>query len=360
MLQRFSTAELNHYCQPRPGETRLGQLVQLPDVKLPYPELLAQHKAAGGQFVLLGIAESIGPRANLGLAGAELGWQAFLQRFLNLQHNDSIATSTILLLGQIDCADLQQQAATLSNQQPAHLSRLRQLCSELDQRVSAQIVPIFAAGLYPIVIGGGHNNAYPLLQALAEVSKQPVNCANLDPHADFRPLEGRHSGNGFSYASKAGYLGHYTVLGLDLQKNSAQSLVLLQQAGGHYISYQHMFIQQQCSFQQALDKTIALSCQASADIAIELDTDSIQAMPASALNYSGISVAQAAQFVFQLARLPRARYLHLAEAAPACHPAGLDAGLKQCGQVLATLVLAFISGKTIQPATSLTSTPQAD
>lgn len=349
MLQRFTLNDLQQYAVCRDGEDRLGQQLTIPDPDLAYPDLLAAHKAAGGQFVLLGIAECIGPLANLGKPGAELGWQAFLHRFINLQHNDALATGRILLLGQIECADLQQQATALSQNDLQQLTQLRRLCAELDQRVSDELIPIFAAGLYPIVIGGGHNNAYPLLQALAQVSKQPVNCANLDPHADFRPLEGRHSGNGFSYASAAGYLGHYSVLGLDLQKNSATSLTMLQQAGGDYISYQQIDVRQELSYQQALDSVIEQCCQGVADIAIELDTDSIQGMPASALNYTGLSVGQAAQFVFQLARLPRARYLHLAEAAPACHPAGLAAGLSQCGQVLATLVLAFISGKALQP-----------
>ncbi|WP_019675740.1 formimidoylglutamase [Arsukibacterium perlucidum] len=349
MLQRFTISDLNDLCVRRSGESRLGQQLRLPDPALSVAELLAGHKADGGQFVLLGIAECIGPRANMGNPGAELGWQAFLQRFLNLQHNDNLVPEHILLLGQIDCVDLQQQATTLDNQDPQQLATLRQLCAELDQRVNQQLIPIFEAGLYPIVIGGGHNNAYPLLQALAEVSQQPVNCANLDPHADFRPLEGRHSGNGFSYASAAGYLEHYMVLGLDLHKNSATSLAMLHQAGGEYISYQQVAVRQELSFQQALDKVVEHCCHGIADIAIELDTDSIQQMPASALNYTGLSAEQAAQFVFQLARLPRARYLHLAEAAPACHPAGLAAGINQCGQVLATLVLAFINGKALQP-----------
>ena len=349
MLERFTISDLNNYCISRSGEDRLGSQLTLPQSERDTTELLAAHKAAGGQFVLLGIAECIGPLANMGNPGAELGWHAFLQRFLNLQHNNHLNASRILLLGQMACSDLQQRAATLSNQNPEQLQELRQLCAELDQRVYQQVRLIFEAGLYPVVIGGGHNNALPLLQALAEVSGRPVNCANLDPHADFRPLEGRHSGNGFSYAKAAGYLENYTVLGLDLQKNSATSLALLQQAGGDYLSYQQIAVRQELSYQQALDRAIEHCCQGAADIAIELDTDSIHMMPASALNYTGLTVEQAAQFVFQLAKLPRARYLHLAEAAPACHPAGVTAGISQCGQVLSALVLAFIAGKALQP-----------
>ncbi len=33
-----------------------------------------------------------------------------------------------------------------------------------------------------------------------------INSINLDAHSDFRPAEGRHSGNGFRYAEEDGYL----------------------------------------------------------------------------------------------------------------------------------------------------------
>jgi formiminoglutamase len=33
-----------------------------------------------------------------------------------------------------------------------------------------------------------------------------VNAINFDAHSDFRILEGRHSGNGFSYAYEEGFL----------------------------------------------------------------------------------------------------------------------------------------------------------
>lgn len=58
----------------------------------------------------------------------------------------------------------------------------------------------------PIAIGGGHNNAYPMLKGYSLAKKEKINAINCDPHADFRALEGRHSGNGFSYAVNDGYL----------------------------------------------------------------------------------------------------------------------------------------------------------
>lgn len=345
MLKRYTAATVEHFLTQRQGERRLGQQLMLPEPAMPLDAALQQAVQAGCRFVLLGIPEDIGPRANLGLPGAADGWAAFLGKFLNLQANHFINASQILLLGEIDCTKLQQQADSLNPQQPAQLAQLRQLVSTLDQQVKPIIAAILAAGLYPLIIGGGHNNSYPLLQALRQVSQALPNSANLDPHSDFRPLEGRHSGNGFSYAWRDGCLQHYFVLGLHELKNSAATLEHLQQAGAEYCSYQQIFVRQELNYQQALDKCIEAVIQGDGDIGIEVDTDSISLMPVSAFTNCGISVQAAEQFVYQLAKLPRSRYLHLAEAAPLQHPAGKAAGTNEAGQVLAALVYAFIQGK---------------
>ena len=345
MLNFFTRDQLNQYCSIRDGEQRLGQALNLPEPALNLAEQLAQSKAEGCRFVLLGVPEDIGPRANLGLGGADKGWTAFLSKFVNLQSNHFIAAGQILLLGEIQCADLQQQASTLDISQPQQLSQLRQLLEVLDHRVATVVQAIFDAGLLPVVIGGGHNNSYPIIKALSQASGQQVNCANLDPHSDFRPLEGRHSGNGFSYAWQDGMLKHYFVLGLHELKNSAATLAQLQQAGGEFCSYQRIFVRQELNYQQALDMCIDNVVLGNGDIGIEVDTDSISLMPVSAFTNCGISVQAAEQFVYQLAKLPRSRYLHLAEAAPLQHPAGLAAGINEAGQVLSALVLAFMQGK---------------
>lgn len=345
MLNFFTHDQLQQYCSTRNGEQRLGQALSLPDPALNLAAQLAHSKAEGCRFVLLGVPEDIGPRANLGLGGADKGWTAFLSKFVNLQSNHFIAAGQILLLGEIQCADLQQQASTLDISQPLQLSQLRQLVEVLDTRVSSVVQAIFNAGLLPVVIGGGHNNSYPIIKALNQASGQQVNCANLDPHSDFRPLEGRHSGNGFSYAWQDGMLKHYFVLGLHELKNSAATLAQLQQATGEFCSYQRIFVRQELNYQQALDLCIDNVVQGSGDIGIEVDTDSISLMPVSAFTNCGISVQAAEQFVYQLAKLPRSRYLHLAEAAPAQHPSGLAAGVNEAGQVLSALVVAFMQGK---------------
>src|SRR5690606_22844258 len=153
MLNLFTSSKLGLFCTARSGETRLGQSVSLPAPTADLPQQLSLAAAEGCRYVLLGVPEDIGPRANLGLAGADKGWQAFLTKFLNLQANDFIPAKQILLLGHIECTDLQQQADVTDDSQSASPEQLRQLVSELDERVATVVQAIFAAGLYPLIIG---------------------------------------------------------------------------------------------------------------------------------------------------------------------------------------------------------------
>lgn len=346
-LDVLQAADLSPLQQRREGETRLGQSLQFLNPLLPFADALEHTVAQGCKYAILGIPEDIGPRANLGNGGAELGFQAFLSRFLNLQHNETIQPQHILLLGSIRCADLMQQSRDLSTTEPAELAQLRSLCAQLDARVADVLQSVFAAGLIPIVIGGGHNNALPILQALATSSGEAADAINLDPHCDFRLLEGRHSGNGFSYAHRAGWLRRYFVVGLHEQKNAQSALQQMREAGVGYRSYQEIYQSRSITLVQAIDDAFTfIDADAATPLGIELDTDSISGMPVSAMTNTGVSVSDAEYFVYRLAALPRVRYLHLAEAAPAMHPAGLKMGMSEAGQVLSALVLAFMAGRT--------------
>ena len=68
-------------------------------------------------------------------------------------------------------------------------------------------------------------------------------------------------------------------------------------------------------------------------------------MPVSAFTNCGFTVCEAEQYIHQLASSPEARYLHLAEAAPMNHPNGLEQGLNEAGQILATLVATYLSAR---------------
>jgi len=341
-LVSYRAASLAAFQQLRSGETRLGQSLYWPTQHGPLPEQLQQAKLNGVRFVLLGVPEDIGPRANLGQGGADLGWSAFVRKFINLQHNTALDPGQIWLLGELDCADLQQQSQALTSSDPEQLAQLRTLCGQVDQRLIPLLRAIFSAGLTPILIGGGHNNAYGLLAALSQQLQRPVNAINLDPHADYRLREGRHSGNGFSYAKADGYLQHYLVMAMHELKNSQSSLEQMRSEGVDVLSYQQLFVRQQADWPTLLQQW---QHQHDAPFGIELDTDAITGMPVSAYNSCGVSVQQAEHYVYLLASCQQSRYLHLAEAAPAQHPAGLAAGMNDAGQILSALVCAFVMAK---------------
>ncbi|ETW01371.1 hypothetical protein H310_06921 [Aphanomyces invadans] len=346
MVTTFQASDLQRLQSQRAGETRLGQALRFIHPELPLPQGLHEAKAQGVKYVIVGVPEDVGPRANFGNGGAALGFQSFLGRFLNVQANRFVKGSEILLLGEVNLADIQNKAASLSASDEAQLAELRAYVQMIDERVSAVLKQVFDANLIPIVIGGGHNNAYPILQALSQSRGSGVDCINLDPHCDFRLREGRHSGNGFSYAHEAKYLSTYFVLGLHEVKNAQSALDQMAQAGAGFTSYQDIFIRRQTTFTQAVDKAITFigGAEASKPVGLEVDTDSISGMPVSAMTNCGISVSDAEHYVYKVASelKNRVAYLHLAEAAPGQHPAGVGAGKSEAGQILTALVLAFV------------------
>ena len=335
---------LTNHITSRDGEIRLAQQLQLSDSS--DLELnLAHFQQQGAKFVLLGIPEDIGPRANLGRGGADTGWDAFLSRFCNLQQNGFIKGEEIALLGHIKCDDLQQKSAGLNLNNESKLAQLRQLVEQLDQRVSKVIEQIVLHDLTPIVIGGGHNNAYPILKGVSAAKGRGIAAVNLDPHTDFRALEGRHSGNGFNYAADQGYLSHYFSLGMHELKNSAANIAGLNEKHFPFISYQQIWSRRELSFEQALKVASCYLGDSCAPIGIELDLDSISFMPASAYTNCGVSLCDAEFYIDQMAKLPNSCYLHLAEGAPIQHPAGIEAGISDVGQAYAALVTSFIQSK---------------
>lgn len=329
---------------PRSGEVRLGQTVNcLPEIAdvHAYHQAIQQAWENGQRIAIVGVPESIGPRANLGRGGAEHAFSAALKGLLALQSNPMIADHELLMVGQVQCDDLQQQGDALRNTDSGELALLRELCERLDQRVSQVLLPLFEGGFDVILIGGGHNNAYPLLTALQQASGEPVGAVNLDPHADFRAREGRHSGNGFSYAYMDGALAHYHVVGLHEGKNNAESLKQLVDAEFTYRSVHELYC---TDWTLELEATAAKAEAWHVPLGVEIDVDALHGVPASAINFNGLPVANAYSLVEKLASLPRTRYLHLAEAAPSLHPAGREAGDMACAQLLSELVLAYLHG----------------
>jgi formiminoglutamase len=289
-FEYFNSENLSQLFSVREGEEKLGQKVRINSTPIDL----------NGKFVIIGVAEDIGPRANLGFAGAEAGFNAFITRFLNVQSNRFLNGSDILVYGVVRCSE------TFSN---SDLVELRNTVEQLDLLLEEVLQVVFSSGGIPIVIGGGHNNAYPIIKAYSHVNQKKIDVLNIDPHADFRKLEGRHSGNSFSYAMQEGALGKYTVLGLHQSYNSESMLQDLEKQGvdftffEDYIDDKELFYRDLSKFE---DKQFGL----------EIDMDTIKQMPSSAYTPSGFSVEEIRRALRFLANSSKVVYLHLPEAAP--------------------------------------------
>ncbi len=317
---------LFEFISQRSGEKKLGESLF---VGSDYG--MAELKDCPAKYVLLGIPEDIGPRANYGQAGARSAWTAFLGKFLNMQSNAYLSGEEVLLLGAFSF-----EALELNEEKREQNSRI---VAELDVAVSLLIEHIVQADKIPIVIGGGHNNAYGLLKGSSMALKQAIQVCNLDPHADYRPLEGRHSGNGFSYAQADGFLGAYHVLALHEAYNSAEMLARMKADGKSYQSFESIFLRGEFSFEEAVREAKKIVSKQA--FGIELDLDSVQDFPSSAQTPSGITPNQARYYVHHLAQSKNVCYFHLAEAAPDL----VSGSSGQVGKLLAYLVSDFIKAQ---------------
>ena len=297
----------------REGEVKLGQTFT--------------DDYTNADFVIIGIKEDIGPQANLGLPGSKNAFDSFLTRFVNMQENRFLKGETICVLGEI-----------ISESNFKDVQTSRELIEELDELVFSIVAPIIKNGKIPILIGGGHNNAYPLIHAAFSSKNKGVNVINLDPHADCRAIEGRHSGNPFSYAKKDNFLNHYTVLGLHQQYNNESMLQYLDDNGFTYTFYEDYLFNQR-NLIQDIQQFITESSKES--IGIELDLDSIAYMPSSAFSPSGFSVEVARNFIHYTAKHKNINYLHLPEGAPLSSKEE-----KIVGKTLSYLVSDFVKSKT--------------
>ena len=276
----------------RSGETKIGQEIKV----------LNSKEDSKIQFVILGICEDIGPQTNGGFPGAKKAFEAFLNYFVNVQSNEFLNGESILMLGNIN-------SLVEYNDKEDGIAKVE----ELDEFVQVVLAPFISKSYIPIVIGGGHNNAFPLIKSVSQQLEKPIQVVNLDPHADFRALEGRHSGNPFSYAYNENYMRHYSVIGLHQSYNSQH---LLDQLKTNHFTYTFWddYISGKADFERDLQQ-IASEIHTD-NFGLELDMDSIAYMPVSAYTPSGMSIELARKYILTMAKSIWVKYLHLPEAAP--------------------------------------------
>lgn len=301
-----SVEKIRKYTSIRTGETKLGQVLASCESNIFSLEELDRFLSlTNAPFVIVGIAEDVGVRANYGQTGADKAYDSFLSYFVNLQQNQFLMGENVLLLGEIYVEDIQVKSIG-----EIDVYKLREYCAEVDDRVYPVIRSIVNSGKIPIVIGGGHNNSYGILKGSSLALKMPIDVLNIDPHADCRAEEGRHSGNGFSYALSEGYIHHYGVWGLHENYNNQMVVDRLSQ---HAKLFYHTFDSMIGGHALTLHDFLS---NFSESIALEIDLDAIKNMPTSARTPVGFTEEEVLECIQTIGRNKRIQYYHFAEGSP--------------------------------------------
>jgi len=314
----YTKEDILSITKTRRFETKIGERVCTLDKQGEWPQVLTNSKA---KYVIVGIPEDIGVMANYGTGGTDTAWLPFLSSFLNMQSNDFLVGDEILVLGHFDFGDIKYLIDSNAYNQDELINAYRHALEIIDAEVEDILKVIASCKKIPIVIGGGHNNSYPIIKGVAKglykagvTPLSQINCINLDAHTDFKAAQGRHSGNGFKYAEEDGYLGKYCILGV--HENYIPQSVLMEIHNNpfiDYITYEEIFIHERKNFIQAIAHATGFTEDTYSGI--ELDVDCIENALSSATSPSGISVLQARQYITFIAQNAKAAYLHICEGA---------------------------------------------
>ena len=339
----YGKKDISSLVKLRKFETKLGERIQFLKGG-EWPEVMHQSTA---KYVLVGIPEDIGVKANMGTGGADTNWYPFLHAFLNIQSNDFCSGEDILLPGHFDFGDLKYLIENNAYSEAEKTDAYRHAVNAIDEEVEKLMKEIASAGKIPIVIGGGHNNAYPLLKGVSKglmkhgsIQLPQINAINLDAHTDYRSMEGRHSGNAFRYAESDGYLGKYSIVGIHENYISQNVLADIQSnLFIQYTSYEDIFLREKKNFMQAVAQAVDFTDDSFTGI--ELDLDCLQQVLSSACTPSGINVQQARQYLTYAGGHTKAAYLHICEGAVQLSDGRKD---ESTGKLLSYLVSDFIKG----------------
>ncbi|BAO77504.1 formimidoylglutamase [Winogradskyella sp. PG-2] len=309
-LVLFTSKDRDTILKARKGESKFGEHIQLiPNLTNIYDDIANLDV----DFVLFGISEDIGVFANYGKTGTYKAWEATIKILLNIQSNSKTKAKRVLVLGHLDYSE--KRTLTELKSTKKNVSKARTIVESIDKDVTHIISSIIKAGKTPIIIGGGHNNAYGNIKGTSLAYKEKINVVNFDAHTDFRAEEGRHSGNGFSYAYAEGFLKNYFIFGLHENYTSERIYKTLKKIKSiNYNTYEAIEVRNELNFNTELENTLNFISEK--NFGIEIDCDAIENIPSSAMSPSGFSVKQARQFINYFGQHKNVSYLHICEAAP--------------------------------------------
>ncbi len=337
----FTITDLGKITNHRSGEIKFGEKMITVPIGVDSFEFLSTCES---KYVLFGIPEDIGIRANYGRPGAASAWKSAIKSIANIQHNRFCKGNQIVVLGQLNVIEEMKEVAHLDFNDIDDRSKLSQLVEKIDKEVSHIVFNIVKLGKIPIIIGGGQNNAYGNIKGTALAKGKPINAINFDAHSDFRILEGRHSGNAFSYAYEEGFLKKYFVFGLHENHTSKSVLDVLKKIEDRvrYVTYDSINIRKEKDFEQEMVQALAFINQET--FGIEIDLGAIPNIASNTMTLTGFSVEELRQFISFFGKFQNAQYLHICEGAP---DLGEEKNNHIIGKLIGHLITDFIKSNNV-------------
>ncbi len=328
----FTSSDLKKLLNKRSKESKFGEHVSLlSDFSNIYEQLLKIDV----RYVIFGIKEDVGVFANYGHTGTSRAWDTVIKSLLNIQSNAYTKAKKVLILGHLDFESFQKKLEKLDQSSKKDILKARKMVLKIDEEVSYLVSQIVSAGKIPIIVGGGHNNAYGNIKGSALALKQPINAINFDAHHDFRAEEGRHSGNGFSYSFAEGFLKRYFIFGLHENYTSDRIFKTLRKIKAiQYNTFESIAIRNELKFKSELNR--ASEYLGEHPFGLEIDCDAIEGVSSSAMTPSGFSANKARRFVDHFGQNKHVTYLHICEAAPN------DNNASQIGKLITYFITDFI------------------
>src|SRR3954466_7546123 len=131
-LKIYNKQDILSLTRIRRFETKLGEVIQALGNHQNIEQAIEQSST---KFVIAGIPEGIGVKANLGIGGADSAWIPFLQSFLNIQSNDFLSGDNILLLGHFDFSEIESLIDSNAHSTKEKIEAYRHAVNAIDDEV---------------------------------------------------------------------------------------------------------------------------------------------------------------------------------------------------------------------------------
>jgi len=208
-----------------------------------------------GGGALIGFASDEGVRRNHGRVGAAQGPDAIRRMLANLPAH---RITQLADAGNIDCNDGDLEQA--------------------QQRLAGKIADVMAQGVFPLVLGGGHEVAYGSFLGIMRhlgrsMPQRKLLIVNFDAHFDLREAERSTSGTPFKQIAEwcewadVGF--HYLCFGISQLGNTPALFSRAQQLGVEYVSDTDVATRSLAE----LDAQLRLRLQDVTDVYLTIDLD---------------------------------------------------------------------------------------